>query len=76
MGVTLWAASAHLPLSTPSQVQSLKAKATHAAGFGERAGRGEAQREEGIGGGGDPLREAFNRLGSVIDFQGKQQVRV
>ena len=28
----------------------------------------------GVGVGGDPLKEAFNRLGSVIDFQGKQQV--
>ena len=43
-------------------------------------GGGDSKRERGMGeaeggnGGGDPLREAFNRLGSVIDFQARQQV--
>lgn len=29
----------------------------------------------GAAGGGDPLREAFNLLGSIIDFQAQQQAR-
>ena len=40
---------------------------------GTERGRGRADGDDGNRGG-DPLREAFNRLGSIIDFQAQQQV--
>lgn len=72
----------YLPASQP-QVQSLKGRASHASGAGERARRSDAEGRGGgvsggvggaVGAGGDPLKEAFNLLGSVIDFQAQQQV--
>lgn len=63
------------------QVKSLRRQAQHGVVGGNGVGRGASERreaadEDGTGGGGDPLREAFNRLGSVIDFQAQQQARV
>lgn len=56
------------------QVRSLERPAPGGAGVGgtkRERGRGDG---EDVNGGGDPLREAFNRLGSIIDFQAHQQV--
>eukprot|EP00752_Nemacystus_decipiens_P013400 g11865.t1 len=47
------------------QVQSLKGKPSHAADFDEGARRFGVQGADGVGASGDPLRDAFNRLGSV-----------
>eukprot|EP00903_Cladosiphon_okamuranus_P011998 g11267.t1 len=61
------------------KVQNLKATISHDAGVGGATSRSDTQgRDGGLGGtgaSGDPLKEAFNRLGSVIDFEGQQQVR-
>ncbi|CAM9117808.1 unnamed protein product [Pylaiella littoralis] len=60
------------------QVQSLRRKIRVASGV-DGARMCDGEREGGnIGvaaGGGDPFREAFNLLGSIVDFQAQQQVR-
>lgn len=60
------------------QVQSLRRKIRVASGV-DGARMCDGEREGGnIGvaaGGGDPFREAFNLLGSIVDFQAQQQAR-
>lgn len=53
------------------QVRSLERPAPGGAGTKRERGRGDGGDANG---GGDPLREAYNRLGSIIDFQAQQQV--